>query len=360
MPRLSYSWQDGSIFIKWLCGNRAIHKPQIAQVTPPAAIAGGELQIHGKGFAKTERPRVLIGDVGAPVIIGSDSFVIAKVPEGATAGDLVIESGAQTSEAWACDIGVLLADSLHPVANPAVDAFGNIFTTFSGSRGQKVPVAVFKIDLNFNLKPFINDLMNATGLAFDREGMLYVSSRYDGFIYQITPNGNMSVYVEGMGVATGLAFDREQNLYVGDRSGTIFKISPNRQIFVFATLEPSIAAYHLAFGADGNLYVTGPTTSSFDAVYRVDQHGEVEVFYRGLGRPQGIAFDEEGTPIRRGVVWPAARAWCASLPTSRRNCSSPDRALSAWRSCRRAPWRSPRPTPSTAWTSASKGCRSNK
>ena len=36
-------------------------KPQIAQVTPPAAIAGGELQIRGKGFAKTDRPRVSIG-----------------------------------------------------------------------------------------------------------------------------------------------------------------------------------------------------------------------------------------------------------------------------------------------------------
>jgi hypothetical protein len=284
-------------------------KPQIAQVTPPAAIAGGELQIRGKGFAKTDRPRVMIGDVGASVIIGSDSFVIARVPEGASAGELVIESGTQASEAWACDIGVLLADSLHPVASPAVDSFGNIFTTFSGSRGQKVPVAVFKIDLNFNVKPFINDLMNATALAFDHEGMLYISSRNDGFVYQVTPNGNMSVYVEGMGVATGLAFDHDQNLYVGDRSGTIFKISPNRQIFVFATLEPSIAAYHLAFGADGYLYVTGPTTSSFDAVHRINQQGEVEVFYRGLGRPQGMAFDEEGALYvaasiagRKGVV----------------------------------------------------------
>ena len=42
---------------------------------------------------------------------------------------------------------------------------------------------------------FINDLMNATGLVFDRQGMLYVSSRYDGQIFQITPNGNMSVFV---------------------------------------------------------------------------------------------------------------------------------------------------------------------
>ncbi|HTX38626.1 MAG TPA: IPT/TIG domain-containing protein, partial [Bryobacteraceae bacterium] len=85
------------------------HKPQISQVTPPAAIAGGELQIRGKGFAKSNRPRVTIGDVGAPVIIGSDSLVIARVPEGATAGELVIQSGEQASESWACDIGILVA-----------------------------------------------------------------------------------------------------------------------------------------------------------------------------------------------------------------------------------------------------------
>ncbi len=269
-------------------------KPQISQVSPHAAIAGGELVIRGKGFAKAERPRVTIGEVGAPVVIGSDSFIIARVPEGATAGEVVIENGDSTSESWACDIGVPIADSLHPVANPAIDVFGNIYSTFSGSRGQKVPVAVYKVDLNFTMKPFINDLMNATGLAFDAQGMLYISSRYDGMVYQVTPNGNMSVYVEGMGVATGIAFDKEHNLYVGDRSGTIFKISPNRQIFVFATIEPSLAAYHLAFGPDEYLYVSGPTTSSFDSIHRISTQGSVETFYRGLGRPQGLAFDDEG------------------------------------------------------------------
>ena len=144
-----------------------VARPQISQVSPHAAIAGGELQIRGTGFAKPDPPRVTIGGAPAPVVIGSDSFVIARVPDGATAGELIVESGKQASEPWACDIGVPIADNLHPVANPAIDAAGNIFTTFSGSRGQKVPVAVFKIDLNFAMKPFLNDLMNATGLAFD-------------------------------------------------------------------------------------------------------------------------------------------------------------------------------------------------
>src|SRR6266849_5754442 len=268
-------------------------RPEIAQVSPVAAVAVNEYQIRGKGFAKPEWPRVTIGDVLAPLTVGSDSLVIAKVPEGASTGELVVSSGARSSQTWACDIGIPIADSLHPVANPAVDSIGNIYTTFSGSRGQKAPVAVYKIDLNYSVKPFINDLMNASGLGFDWDGMLYITSRFDGVVYQATPNGNISVYVEGMGVATGLAFDDERNMYVGDRSGTIFKISPERQIFVFATIEPSIAAYHLTFGPDQYLYVSGPTTSSFDSIYRISHSGEVEVFYRGLGRPQGMAFDAE-------------------------------------------------------------------
>lgn len=283
--------------------------PEIEQVTPQAAIPGGEFSIRGRSLTTDSLAAVRIGDVAAPVIVGSKSLVIARVPEGATTGDITIGSDGAESKPWNCDVGIQIADGLHPVANPAVDEKGNIFCTFSGSRGQKTPVSVFKIDTNYASRPFITDLMNATGLAFDTEGLLYISSRSEGSVYQSTPNGNLSVYVEGMGIGTGLAFDREQNLYVGDRSGTVFKISPQRQIYVFATIEPSIAAYHLAFGPDDHLYVTGPTTSSFDCVYRVAPDGAVDIFYRGLGRPQGMAFDAEGRLYvaaslkgRRGVV----------------------------------------------------------
>jgi len=252
---------------------------------------------------------VTIGDIAASVVIGSDSYMVVRVPEGASAGELIVEAGDQASRPFNCDIGIQIADNLYPVANPAVDSFGNVYATFSGSRGQKTPVSVYKIDLNYTLRPFVTDIMNATGLALDNEGVLYISSRYEGIVYQVASNGNASVYVEGMGVATGLAFDQDENLYVGDRSGTVFKISRTRQIYVFATLEPSVAAYHLAFGLDGYLYVSSPTTSSYDAINRISAAGEVEMYYRGLGRPQGIAFDAEGRLYvaaslggRRGVV----------------------------------------------------------
>ena len=283
--------------------------PQIERASPEAAIAGGEIQIRGQGLARSPAPRVRLGRMAAHIVVGSDSLVVVRVPEGAAASQLSFEDGDQSGLSWPCQIGVQVADGLHPVANPVSDSEGNAYTTFSGSRGQKTPVAVYRIERDGTARPFVSDLMNATGLALDREGLLYVSSRYDGTVYRAAPEGGLSVYVEGMGVATGIAFDAEGYLYVGDRSGTIFKISPDRQIFVFATLEPSMAAYHLAFGPEGYLYVSGPTTSSFDTVHRISPAGETEVFYCGLGRPQGLAFDAAGNLYvaaslggRKGIV----------------------------------------------------------
>lgn len=286
-------------------------QPQIDTIEPAASLPGGEVRIVGSSLRPGEfrRPRVRFGELDGAVVISADHFLVARVPEGATSGPVVVSTNGSASNGFELRVGVPIAENLHPVANPALDAEGNLYVTFSGSRGQKVPVSIFKIDPNYSVKPFLTELMNATGMAFDRDGQMYVSSRFDGTVYRVAPNGSMSAYAQGMGVATGIAFDPEENLYVGDRSGTIFKISRDRQIFVFATLEPSVSAYHLAFGPGGDLYVTGPTTSSYDAVYRITPQGEVIVFYRGLGRPQGMAFDVDGNLYlaaslggRRGIV----------------------------------------------------------
>jgi len=285
--------------------------PQIESIEPVCALPGGEVRITGRGLRPRElrRPEVRFGDVDGAVVISSEQFIVARVPEGASSGNVVVATNGHSSNPRQVRVAVPIAENLHPVANPAVDAEGNIYATFSGSRGQKVPVAIFRIDTSYEAKPFVSEMMNPTGMALGHDGSLYVSSRYDGAVYRVSPKGAMTTYAEGLGVATGIAFDNEGSLYVGDRSGTIFKIGRDRQIFVFATIDPSVSAYHLAFGRGGNLYVTGPTTSSFNAVYQVDPQGHVEVFYRGLGRPQGLAFDVQGNLYvaaslhgRRGIV----------------------------------------------------------
>ena len=273
--------------------------PHLDRVTPIAAMPGGEVDIHGQHLDSngSHLPRATIGDISAPVTLSRPTRATVRVPEGTISGDLVLRRNATESNPLNLRVAVPMAENLHPVANPAVDADGNVYATVSGPRGQAVPISIFQIQRDFQVRPFVRDLLNATGLAFDPDGYLYASSRAEGAVYRISPEGAISTYAEGMGIATGIAFDRFGNLFVGDRSGTIFKISRGNssgtsgEIFVYATLEPSIAAYHLAFNSAGTLFVTGPTTSSNQAIHAIDHDGNTTVFYQGLGRAQGMAFD---------------------------------------------------------------------
>src|SRR5947207_9033112 len=222
----------------------------IKNVLPKAALPGGEVVIEYSGheLAGTTRPEVRFGDFTAQVTIASNDHIIAKVPESSAeigTNELVVSTNGDTSRPFAYEVGKKLASNLHPVANPALDAEGNIYATYSGRRGQKTTVSIYKITPKGAVTPFVTDIMNATGLAFTLTGDMFVSSRHEGNVYRVEPAGRTELYIEGMGIATGIALDHDGNLYVGDRSGSIFKISPSKAIFVLATPQPSIAAYHL-------------------------------------------------------------------------------------------------------------------
>ena len=276
-----------------------ITAPHLDRVAPPAAMPGGEAEVHGANLDPMgySVPHATIGDTSAFVTLSRPTRATVRIPEGAITGDIVLYRNGAPSNPLNLRVAVPMAENLHPVANPAVDAEGNVYATLSGSRGQAMPVSIFRIQRDFQMTPFVRDLLNPTGLAFSPDGYLYASSRAEGTVYRISPEGAISTYAEGMGIATGIAFDRDGNLFVGDRSGTIFKIARSDaggnsgEIFVYATLEPSIAAYHLAFNDAGTLFVTGPTTSSNQAIHAVDRDGNATVFYQGLGRAQGMAFD---------------------------------------------------------------------
>lgn len=272
--------------------------PTLTSLRPTAAMPGGEITLQGTGLGPGLAAE--IGDVTATVTLARSTLAVVRVPEGVLPGDLVVAGGGSISNALHLNVAVAMAENLHPVANPAVDSDGNVYTTLSGARGQETPVSIFRIapapeGIIHELRPYARGILNASGVAFGPDGLLYVSSRAEGIVYQVGAGGVAKVFAEGLGIATGLAFDQSGDLYVGDRSGTIFKIRGNTETetFVFATLEPSIAAYHLAFDSHGTLYVTGPTTASSQSILAMDKDGNATEFYRGLGRPQGMAFDAD-------------------------------------------------------------------
>jgi sugar lactone lactonase YvrE len=289
---------------------------QIVSVVPSAAIPGGEVSVECAGYdtSNLRECRVTFGGVEGRIIGAAPWRVMAIVPDGVEGGEveLVLESqDGRRSEPARFVAGRELAEDLHMVANPAVDPDdGSVYVTRSGSRGQRMPVSLFRIDPRGNISGVTGEITNPTGIAFDSLGQMYVTSRMDGTVYRVTPFHEVVPFVRDLGVATGLAFDRAGRMYVGDRTGTIHRVNGRGEADVWALLEPSVAAYHLAFGPDDeHLYVTGPTVSSSESVQRVDREGRASVFFKGLGRPNGLAFDREGNLYvaasyggRRGVV----------------------------------------------------------
>jgi hypothetical protein len=294
--------------------------PHLERLTPPAAIPGGSFEIFGAHLLSytndgPQLPAASFGDTTAYFDLVRPTRALVRVPEGAIASDLTLRANGAISNVLHANIGVPMADELHLVANPAIDADGNLFAMISGPRGERTPVSIMRIGRDLQARPFARDLLNVSALAFGPDSYLYASSRAEGTVYRISPEGDhISTFAEGMGIATGIAFDRDGNLFVGDRSGTIFKVGPygsrnTGEVFVFATLEPSVAAYHLAFRDDGTLLVTAPSTSSNQSIYAIAPNGDTSIFYQGLGRPQGLALDTAGNIYvaaalhgRRGIV----------------------------------------------------------
>lgn len=288
--------------------------PKIISVEPALAIPGGEVAVNFEGL----RPhpdfgyRCWIGGEEARLTGASNSRMLASVPEELLSVDVgvTVEGADGKSEPFSIKVALQWADDLHIVANPAIDpSDGSVIVTRSGSRGQQLPVTLFRVSGPDRVDEIRAEFLNPTGIAFDASGKMFVTNRADGFVGEVTRLGEVIPYASDLGIPTGLAFSEDNRLFVGDRTGKIYSITDYGAGETFATLEPSVSAYHMAFGPDGMLYVTAPGLASFDSVYAVDGAGFDRKHFKGLGRPQGLAFDRTGNLYvaacfkgRRGIV----------------------------------------------------------
>jgi sugar lactone lactonase YvrE len=276
--------------------SRHLAAPCIDNLHPACALPLATIEISGTnlGPVANHLPIASVDDEQAHVLMSRSTRLALRVPGDASTGMLEVRNPFGSSNAVPLRVARGLTDGIHPITSPAVSASGMIFTTISGPRGKQTPVSIVRVSPDGRGTPFVSEILNASGLAFNPAGDLFVTSRAEGMVYSVDATGQTTIYAEGMGVATGAAFDVNGDLFVGDRSGTIFRINAEHQIFVHATMEPSVSAYHLAVTAENELLVAGPTLSSNETVWRIDSSGEKHVYYQGLGRPQGLAIDADG------------------------------------------------------------------
>ncbi len=271
--------------------------PESAVVTlaPHWVVPGGRVRLTGVDLPLGVQgpPRVLVGDRQAHVRAASIGSVTISVPLTVTGGPTAIRFD-PGPDAGQIVIARSLATGLHMVDSPVFDSRGRLYVTHSGGRGVKASVPLYRIGPDGTREPVAVDVSNPTSMAAAPDGSLFISSRFEGHVYRLTPDDGVDIYASDLGVPTGLAVAADGTLFVGDRSGTVFRVSPTREVDTFASLPPSVAAFHLALGPDGSLYVAAPTLASHDAVYRVTPDRRVDTVYGGFGRPQGLAFDSEG------------------------------------------------------------------
>jgi sugar lactone lactonase YvrE len=256
-------------------------------------VEGGRVAVQGDSFPTDNLPSITVGDQPSRALFASSSKIVIAIPSDLDGGRTPVRIEDIPGETVYVSVGSVWATGLHQVDNPVFDREGNLFVTYSGSRGQEAPVSIFRVTPAGTREPFVSGIVNATSMAFGPDGHLYVSSRFEGAVYRVNADGSHQQIATDLGVACGLTFDDDGWLYVGDRSGTIFRVRDG-QATPFATLPPSVAAFHLAMSPEGELFVSGPTLGSYDHVHRISPDGEVRAITSPFGRPQGLAFSPDG------------------------------------------------------------------
>ena len=152
--------------------------------------------------------------------------------------------------------------------------------------------------------------MNPTGLALDHEGIFSSPAATTARFTASRPMATRMQWVEGMGIATGIAFDTDRQSLRGRSQRHNFQDRPGSAKFSSSPRSSLGGRLSSRLQPGRRTLRPGPTTSSYRSRRsRISPPGEVSLFFRGLGRPQGLAFDRDGNLYvaasyagRRGIV----------------------------------------------------------
>ena len=222
----------------------------VTTVEPLRAIEGGRVSILGSNFPvdQPQLPEVRIGELRARVVYASPTRITALVPTGiAESGRAAVRIDGSADDGAFVEVGTPFATGLHQVDSPVFDRDGNLYVTYSGTRGLQVPVSIFRVRPNGTRETFSSGIVNPTSIAVDRREPRL----------RVEPLRGHRLPLDGGGRGAAVCHRPRRGLRPRVRAGRdavcrrsigddLQGRSRQARRKPFATLPPSVAAFHLA------------------------------------------------------------------------------------------------------------------
>ena len=233
--------------------------PVVTGIDPVIALTGSTITLSGYNFSTTPGS-VTVNGVTAAVQTWTDTFITVTVPDSATLGNIVVDSG----------------DAHVPYSNPY----------------RFTPYSVLIDDQTFST-------INAPiGITTDTSGNLYIADYSNNNIVEVTPSGAASTYSTDPGALINgpadVAFSPEGMLYEANSGGNNVIAVPGggSPASVFASVGSTPVA--LAFSGDGQSWPMYVVNSGDGTISSVASDGSTTQFASGFGLPNAIATDSAG------------------------------------------------------------------
>ncbi len=155
-----------------------------------------------------------------------------------------------------------------------------------------------------------------TGLAFDKDGRLWVSDTPFGRIFRITPTGEWDLVLRYDGWPAELAFHPDGRLIIADqRHGLLALDTDTRNVSPWVThcrSQRFLGVFGLVFAMNGDCYFSDRGQSGLDdrmgAVYRLRADGALDKLLGGIPGPSGVVLGSDERHLlvaatRDNAVW---------------------------------------------------------
>jgi len=235
-------------------------------------ITAANKALSSEGIAADKQGRLFLAD---RVTMGEVYMVDPKDPK------LVTVAKIPRMEATTRDARKNLV--IPSVLGMTFDKQGNLYIAASGLPGQdpaKPLGFILRVDASQlnpsnpgNATVWATGVPGANGIAFDKNGNLYVSTFAAGIIYMVPPTGGEAkVFAQKLGTPNGIAFDQNNIMYVvSTRNASIWRIELNadgtlKNVAEYVRDPKLVGGDGLQVDSAGNIWVVANARNALVAV----------------------------------------------------------------------------------------------